>query len=266
VPARGRDLRLRLMAGLPLLEAVRQAFAAEGFASGVAELGPLALAPFAYVMPALCEDGSHAAFYSATFRPPGVSRLESGALTFGSRDGAPFFHCHALWRQADGRRTGGHILPDETVLAESAEVAAYGLAGATFAANQDVETNFKLFGPVASGAAGPSPDAFAIRLRPNQDFAGALETFCREHGIGRARIRGGVGSTIGALFEDGTEIANFATELYLRGGTVGPDGAGGRVATLDAALVDYTGALAEGRLARGSNPVLMTMELVVEPF
>jgi len=35
-------------------------------------------------------------------------------------------------------------------------------------------------------------------------------------------------------------------------------------AELDVALVDYAGGLAEGRLVRGDNPVLMTMELVVE--
>jgi hypothetical protein len=33
---------------------------------------------------------------------------------------------------------------------------------------------------------------------------------------------------------------------------------------LDVALVDYLGGIAEGRLMRGDNPVLMTMELVVE--
>ena len=42
-------------------------------------------------------------------------------------------------------------------------------------------------------------------------------------------------------------------------------GAGGALeAELDVALVDYTGGLAEGRLIRGDNPVLMTMELVLE--
>ena len=34
--------------------------------------------------------------------------------------------------------------------------------------------------------------------------------------------------------------------------------------SLDVALVDYLGGLAEGRLVRGDNPVLMTMELVLE--
>jgi hypothetical protein len=35
-------------------------------------------------------------------------------------------------------------------------------------------------------------------------------------------------------------------------------------ATLDIALIDYTGGIGEGRLIRGDNPVLMTMELVLE--
>ena len=33
---------------------------------------------------------------------------------------------------------------------------------------------------------------------------------------------------------------------------------------IDVALIDYSGALASGRLIRGDNPVLMTFELVLE--
>ena len=62
-----------------------------------------ALGPFAYVMPALSKTGANAAFYSDTFRPSGVTRLKLGAMTLGERDGAPFFHCHGLWTEADGR-------------------------------------------------------------------------------------------------------------------------------------------------------------------
>lgn len=39
---------------------------------------------------------------------------------------------------------------------------------------------------------------------------------------------------------------------------------GGLEAELDVALVDYLGGIAEGRLKPGDNPVLMTMELVLE--
>lgn len=265
VEGRGRAFRLPLRAGTSLLEGVRTGFAAEGFASGTLNLGPLALGPFAYVMPALSQDGRNAAFYSETFRPPGITRLEGGALTFGQRDGAPFFHCHALWREADGKRTGGHILPEEAVLAEDAEVEAFGIDGARFEGLPDPETNFKLFAPVAVQPAGARTDrrAFALRLRPNQCFHTALERFVAEASLGDARIRGGVGSLIGSAFEGGLVTVPFATEVFITHGVVSRNTAGAHEAVIDAGLVDYTGGLAEGRLERGANPVLMTFELIV---
>jgi predicted DNA-binding protein with PD1-like motif len=266
VAARGRAFSFTLAAGSPLLEAVRRGFAAEGFSSGVLNARGGALGPFAYVMPALSKDGANAAFYSDTFRPAGITQLKLAALTFGERDGAPFFHCHGLWTESRGRFNGGHMMPDETIVAEPFEVSAFGIDGATFLAEPDSETNFKLFGPVASPRAGAkaTSHAFALRLRPNQDFACALEGFCRHHGIRRARLHGGVGSTIGAVFTDGHSVVPFATELAVTAGEIAPDGDGRLHAELDIALVDYLGGITEGRLVRGDNPVLMTMELVLE--
>jgi predicted DNA-binding protein with PD1-like motif len=266
VEARGRSFSFTLQAGLPLLEAARRGFAAEGFAGGTLNIRDGALGPFAYVMPALSRTGENAAFYSDTFRPGGVTRLKAGAMTFGSRDGAPFFHCHALWTEADGRIHGGHILPEETVVAEPFAVEAFGIDGAVFTAESDPETNFKLFGPVSAIAttAATTRRAFALRLRPNQDFAGALELFCRDRGIASARLHGGVGSTIGARFTDGRVVEPFATELAVSAGVIAPNADGAPEAQLDIVLVDYTGGIAEGRLLRGDNPVLMTMELVLE--
>ena len=264
VEAQGASFELELAAGADLLEAVAAGFAARGFASGVVELGELALGPFAYVIPALSTTGANAAFYSETFRPGGVTRLEAGALTLGRRDGKAFFHCHALWTEAGGKRSGGHILPEETCLAEAARVRAFGLDGAVFEAAADPETNFKLFGPVAEvrrGAPDATTRAIAVRLRPNQDFAGALARLLCEGGLKSARLRGGVGSTIGAAFADGRLVENFATEVFVRAGRVFADPA---ETVLDVGLVDFTGALAEGRLAPGANPVLMTFELVLE--
>jgi predicted DNA-binding protein with PD1-like motif len=266
VEARGRSFSFTCDAGLPLLEAVRYGFAAEGFAGGVLNIKGGALAPFGYVMPALSKTGGNAAFYSDTFRPEGITRLKLATMTLGERDGVPFFHCHGLWREADGRYSGGHMLPEETFVAEPFEVDAFGIDGATFAAEPDPETNFKLFGPVPKQTRGPDATsrAFVLRLRPNQDLGGSLEGFCRERRVARAKIRGGVGSTIGARFIDGSVVDPFATELAVTSGTVAAVASGALEATLDVALVDYTGALAEGRLVRGDNPVLMTMELVLE--
>jgi predicted DNA-binding protein with PD1-like motif len=187
-------------------------------------------------------------------------------MTFGERDGAPFFHCHGLWTETDGHLHGGHILPEESIVAESFAVEAFGIDGAVFTAEPDSETNFKLFGPVARAGTAVKADsrAFALRLRPNQDFAAALEMFCRQHGILRARVHGGVGSTIGAHFSDGRTVVPFATELAIKAGSIAPGADGTLQAALDVALVDYLGGIAEGRLMRGDNPVLMTMELVLE--
>jgi predicted DNA-binding protein with PD1-like motif len=264
--ARGRAFSFTLEAGLPLLEAARRGFAEEGFAGGTLNIRGGALGPFAYVMPALSKTGENAAFYSETFRPAGIVRLKTGAMTLGRRDGGAFFHCHALWTEAGGRSNGGHILPEETVVAEPFEVNAFGIDGAIFTAEPDPETNFKLFGPLpaATAKAETTSRAFALRLRPNQDFAGALEAFCRDRGIASAKLHGGVGSTIGARFMDGGIVEPFATELAIRSGTIVSGADGALEARLDVALVDYTGGLAEGRLVRGDNPVLMTMELVLE--
>lgn len=259
----GRRFALRLEPGLSLLDSMRRGFAAAGFTSGVARVDGVALAPFAYVMPALSATPEHAAFYSEIFRPAGIARIETGAMTFGQRDGGPFFHCHALWQEASGSRSGGHILPDETMVAEALTIPAIGLDGACFAAEVDPETNFKLFGPVPAVSSGATGEGrfFAIRVRPNIELYAALEGFCAAQGIAEATIHGGVGSTIGARFADGRRVDNFATEVAIRSGTITPDGAG---SAIDVALVDYTGAMAQGRLTRGDNPVLMTFELVLE--
>lgn len=265
VEARGRAFSFTLEAGLPLLEAARRGFAAEGFAGGTMNIRNGTLGPLAYVVPALSMTAEYAAFYSDTFRPIGAVRLKTATMTLGRRDGAPFFHCHGFWHEADGRSGGGHVLSEETVVAEPCEAEAFGLDGAVFTAEPDPETNFKLFGPLACEPAGiaGARRAFALRLRPNQDFADALEAFCRDRGIVSARLHGGVGSIIGARFADGRSVEPFATEMAVRSGAV-VSRAGALEAELDIALVDHSGGVAEGRLRRGDNPVLMTMELVLE--
>jgi hypothetical protein len=52
--------------------------------------------------------------------------------------------------------------------------------------------------------------------------------------------------------------------MAVRSGAIALGAGGAPEATFDVALVDYTGGLAVGRLTRGDNPVLMTMELVLE--
>jgi hypothetical protein len=148
VEGRGKALQLDLVAGERLVDGLARAFAQAGFSGGVVDVGGVSLDHFSYVMPALSKDGANAAFYSDVYRPQGVITIESGRMSFGRRDEAPFFHCHALWPEADGQTHGGHILPDDVRLATDQTLYAYGFDGGHFEANPDRETNFKLFGPV----------------------------------------------------------------------------------------------------------------------
>ena len=218
-------------------------------------------------MPALSRTGENAAFYSDTFRPDGVTRLKIGAMTLGQRDGAPFFHCHALWTEADGRSNGGHILPEETIVAEPFEVEAFGLDGACFTAEPDPETNFKLFGPVAVAshrrydnqprlrAAAASEPGF--RRRAGSVLPRSTESFAPGFMAASAAPSARASPTAAASCRSPPNWLS-APAPSRRAPAATPE------AELDVALVDYLGGLAEGRLVRGDNPVLMTMELVLE--
>jgi len=267
--AEGRAVTLEfdLEPGLILLEAVRRPLAAIGGASAVLRLESGAFGPLTYAMPALSPTPEHAAFYSDFFRPAGKSRLDCGAVTFGTNDGAATLHCHGLWIEANGDRHGGHIIPTETIVAEPIHARAWALDGMGFETRHDAETNFRLFEPAPRPAmhdARAGGRFFALRLAPNQDISAALEEFCRERGIASAELHGGVASIIGAVFDDGREVEPFATEMFIRAGRIATTRGGAQEAILDVALVDYTGGLAEGRLRRGANPVLMTVEVVLE--
>ena len=100
VEARGRAFSFTLQADLPLLEAARRGFAAEGFAGGVLNFTQGALGPFAYVMPALSKTGDNAAFYSETYRPSGVTRWKNSGNSSTPR------RSRAISSRRDGRFTG----------------------------------------------------------------------------------------------------------------------------------------------------------------
>ena len=162
--------------------------------------------------------------------------------------------------------SGGHVLPEETVVAESCRVEAFGLSGAAFVAEQDHETNFKLFGPVPAQPAGATTTrrAFALRLRPNQDFAFAIEDFCRARGSLMRRC------AVASAVSSARALRTVVRSSRLRRKWQSFPAASRRIrndgltAELDIFLVDHLGGIAEGRLTRGDNPVLMTMELVLE--
>lgn len=258
LPGTARPLAFTLEPGLTLLEAVARPLRAAGFASAVLELAGGGFGPFAYVMPAPSPDASHAAWYSAAQLPAGGARLERGCVTFGERAGEPWLHAHATWQEAAGRR-GGHVLPEETRIAAPVAARAWGLEGLGFAVAADAETNFPLFGPVAAPPGAGQIRVVALRIRPNEDLCDALAALCRQHGFARAILRGSLGSLVGARFADGRSVPDYATELLVTEGRIGPDGA--RVAV---ALADMAGRVHEGVLLPGRNPVCITFEGVLE--
>ncbi len=255
---RMRRERLRAPAGLSLADALAAPVLASGIRGGAADLAGLRLAPFAFVMPAESSDPAFVAYYSETHRPAGEVVIESGTATVGTRDGAPFLHAHAVWREADGRRGAGHILPLETRVAADAEFDAWGIGEAEMVALPDPETNFTLFQPRALGPAPADADGVLGWLRPGEDIVDGVGALCRRHGAAVATIHSIVGSVAGARFESGARVETVPTELFLRGSRVSPDGI-----DLDFVLVDQHGTIHEGRLVRGGNPILICAEIVL---
>ncbi|MEN0074370.1 MAG: DUF296 domain-containing protein [Paracraurococcus sp.] len=262
LPARSQALDLILPPGASLLQAVAAPLLRAGFSSAVLELRGGRCDPFAYVLPAHAPDARHAAWYSAPHAPAGGARLERACVTFGTRDGAAWLHCHAIWEEGEGRRAG-HVLPEETILQAPVTARAWGLSGAGFAVGEDAETNFSLFQPVAISGPLPGPAggrrALVLRLRPNTDMVAALEEACAAHGFAGAVLRGGVGSLVAPRFREGGGTEDIATELLVTGGGV----MGGRGAVA-VALADMRGRVHAGRVAPGANAVCITAELVLE--
>ena len=250
----GREMAFDLEHGRTLIEALTGPVFGAGFRGGAATFRGAVLSPFRYVMPGPPRDSDHVAWFSAPRAAPG-SRIEVANATLGWRDGAPFVHCHAVWIEPDGSRRGGHILPDETIVADGAKVQAWGI-GARIAAEPDAETNFTLFHPVPEGEAG---SFVAARVRPNQDIGAALSELCRRHGFERAAVLGSVGSLIAPVFADGRSVEDYATEVLIREADVTPGSA-----SVTMAVVDMAGQVHEGRLEPGANPVCITFEVLLK--
>ena len=267
VEGRGRAFSFTLEAGLPLLEAARRGFAAAGFAGGTLNIKGGALGPFAYVMPALSKTGENAAFYSDIFRPAGVTRLKIGDDDAGRARRRAVL---PLPRRCGPKPTAASMAatscprrpwsPSPSRSRPSASTARCLRRSRTPRPISSCSGRYRRSQRRGNRPAAPSRCGCGrTRILPAR-----WKHFAAQHGIIRARIHGGVGSTIGARFTDGRSVVPFATELAIRSGTIAPGADGALEAELDIALVDYTGGLAEGRLMRGDNPVLMTMELVLE--
>src|SRR4051794_10766111 len=159
---------------------------AAGFAGGTVELAGGALGPFTYVMPALSTDPRYAAFYSQSYHPQGRTRLERAGVTFGTRDGAPFIHCHGVWVEEDGSRWGGHVMPLETTICQPIRARAFGTGAAGFVVLPDQETNFSLFTPVTVRAQEPSgARVILLKVQPNEPIDDSVVAALTTHHFSR---------------------------------------------------------------------------------
>jgi predicted DNA-binding protein with PD1-like motif len=256
---------VELQEGSLLLDALADVVRLHGVQSAVFTICAGSFDPLRYYMPALSPTADHVAYFSEPFNATGEATIESGSITFGLRNGEPSIHCHAIWSDSNGQRRSGHLIPAECRVAETLRLQAWMLNGAGFEVMPDAETNFNLLQLSNDVTKIEGTNAFVVRLRPNQDICVALENLCTELGIAHASIRGGVGSLIGATFVDGRVVEPFVTEVFIKSGMVEHNDEGLPRADIDVGLVAHSGEIAEGRLARGENPVLITFELVLEP-
>lgn len=249
VPADLRPLSGVLQAGQTVMAGVGDLFAASGCKGGVVWLDGVTCDPMRFVLPAPSTDGIHAAWYSGTHAPDGPVTIDRATATVGWKDGAPFLHCHGTWAG-----TMGHLLPFDSVLAADARVHGIGAPDAWFEALPDAETAFTLFTPQGTGTG----TSLLARILPGEDAVMAIETLAARHGITDARLHG-VGSIDHIRFTDGSRMDCHATELRLDGAIL----AQGR-ATVPIEVVDIKGTIMRGTLERGTNPVGVTLELLIE--
>lgn len=156
----------------------------------------------------------------------------------------------------------GHILAPRTVLAAPTVARGIGLTGARFERRPDPETNFTLFRPSGDELSAEDAGYALVRLAPNQDFAGALDTARARLGWERARVHG-LGSLIGATFDDGSVLDSLPTEFLILDAKASAEdrsGPGPEIAILGI----EGGDIREGILMRDENPVLITAELLLE--
>ena len=256
-PCSGTPLTLELQPGVTLEQAVDAALSLEGFDSVWLELRDAPAKPLRYVIPDHAPDDSHVAWYSETqeFKHGRINRL---GMIIGRYNGNTFTHSHGQWIDANGLQAMGHLLATETILSEPVVAKGFGLKGAKFDRRYDPETNFDLFHADSLDDSGNENEYAAVRLLPNQDFATALDTACQQLGWQSARVYG-LGSLIGAKFEDGQILDSFATEFLVTDAVAGLEPTEPEIV-----IVGFDGKqILSGRLYRGKNAVLVTAEIVM---
>ncbi len=226
---------------------------------GIIELSGGWLDPFRFVIPAEDPRREHAVWYSDTRVCSGGAAIERATCSVGLHNGATMLHCHGLWRTTTGELLGGHLLPDDNLIAQPVAVTALLTADAWFERRFDEETNFELFA-VTGGGSGQGAIA---TIRPNEDITEAIERMAHAAGISKASVHG-VGSLIDMALTDGRIAQSLALEVSITGGRIVPHEAGLSVVDLAMAGAGMDGIPYEGALRRGRNRVCVTFELALD--
>lgn len=247
VPSRAERRRITLAAGLPLQQAIGAAL--KGADSAWISLAG-ATGDLRFVLPDRASDGLHGAWYSAPRDLPDAT-IHCAGIAWGRREGRAFGHCHGLWGE-----TMGHLLLDASALTAPAEAEALVFPDARFEGEDDAETAFTLFKPLAIATA-PRAEAALLRLAPHVELAEGLGTALARLGWDAARIAG-LGSLNTAGFADGRLLDSHATEFLIRPGRIGPESL--RTA-ID--IVGIGGQRAGGLLSEVGNRICVTAEIIL---
>ncbi|WP_306261427.1 hypothetical protein [Pararhizobium sp. IMCC21322] len=253
-------ISIELESGQCVLPALAAALAKLGAMSAYLSVQDANVRQLEFVMPAPSPDDDHTAWWSETHDLAGSGRIEEAGLVFGWRDGGPFIHCHGSWTNEMGKQFAGHMLPDRCIIKDTATFTGWMFPDARFEGQFDPETNFTLFQPNGA-AADPAANAALVRLRPNVEIGQELAKICKKLGWAKAEIHG-LGSLIGASFDNGDTMESYATEFLVRQGLInlkGPQSG----ANIDILIVGLDGEIMHGPLLRDGNAVLMTCELVL---
>ncbi|HGG05212.1 MAG TPA: hypothetical protein ENK28_07120 [Aliiroseovarius sp.] len=250
-----------LPAGLSLHDSLAALQAEMDLKGATVRVRDAAMDAVKYVIPGLAPDNSHVAYYSDTYVPDMPGRIIDAAITCGRYNGQPFYHCHGILEDAHGTPLMGHLFPETCLPSEPVRVTGLGFTNATFSRVQDPQTGFELFKTEQSVPSEPE-NGVLLRIGPNVEISAPLIDTCRNLGWQRAEIHG-VGSIIGAHFDDGRVFESFATELMVESGRVDLTGDTPKV-DLDIALVGLGADFHRGRLVQGRNPVLITAEIVLK--
>ncbi|NQY61015.1 hypothetical protein [Cognatishimia sp.] len=255
VPCAGHPIAVTLPADVPLETAIAEALQEQDIDSAWLTISGAPFAALDYVIPDNAPDDQHVAWYSETHsaRDGFITRL---GMVVGRHKGQSFIHGHGLWSGASEEDAFGHILAPSTRLSEPVVAKGIGLKGATFDRQHDAETNFELF--TVSGSSGQDDGYAALRLAPNQDLTTALEDAVHDLGWASADVLG-LGSLVGAVFEDGSELDSHATEFLITDAQIGPDAPPPEIVIVG---LDGNNVMS-GRLKRGENAVLVTAELIL---